>query len=166
MTRNTDRRTFLIAAGSAAATVALAGCSDDDNGDDGNGDGNGNGDVPEEVDQYLTDNEANLYDGTVEDHTGEGSITIMNGAGEDGLAFDPTAVRIDSGTEVTWEWTGEGGGHNVVSTESPEEFESDDGELIDEEGHTWSYTFENTGNYMYECTAHTALGQHGAIIVE
>lgn len=131
--------------------------------DDGGADAGG--DVPDEVDSYLSDNDANLYDGSAEDLTGQEEVTVMNGAGE-GFAYDQPAIRVDAGTTVVWEWTGEGGGHNVVSTESPEEFESDDGDLISDEGHTWSYTFEAEGNYMYHCTAHTAQGQHGAVIVE
>jgi serine/threonine-protein kinase len=186
MKQDTDRRTFLLAAGGAATTVALAGCSgngdEDENGGDGatddtggekgddtgdeNGGGGGPDGVPEEVHQYLTENEANLYEDELVDMTGEDAITIMNGAGEDNVAFDPAAIRIDAGTEVTWEWTGLGGAHNVVSRDvSDFEFSNPDG-LTDEEGHTWTYTFEETGNGMYHCEAHTALGQHGAIVVE
>ena len=163
-----DRRKFLMAAGATAATVAVAGCSGggDDGGDDGGDGGGAPEDVPESVHTYLTDNEANGYDNSVEDLTGESSVTIMNGAGSNNVAFDAAAIRIDSGTEVTWEWTGLGGAHNVVSRDQSDfEFANPEG-LIDEEGHTWSNTFEEAGNAVYHCEAHTAQGQHGAIIVE
>lgn len=164
-----QRRRFLQASGAVLVAGAFAGCNDengdpDPNGDDPEPDGDP---APDDVDAYLSDNNANLYDGTIEDETGQDSITIMNGAGDNGLAYDPPAVRIDAGTTVTWEWTGEGGAHNVVSAdESDFEFESDDGQLIDEAGHTFEFTFDEPGTAFYICTAHAAVGQHGAIVVE
>jgi halocyanin-like protein len=167
MKADMDRRKFLMAAGATAATVAVAGCSGGGNGDDGGDDGGGAPDnVPESVHTYLTDNDANLYDNSVEDHTGEDSVTVMNGAGSNNVAFDAAAIRIDAGTEVTWEWTGLGGSHNVVSRDQSDfDFENPEG-LLGDEGHTWSYTFEESGNAVYHCEAHTAQGQHGAVIVE
>lgn len=168
---NSDRRKFLAASGTAL-TIAVAGCSGggdsggDDGGDDGSSDGGDDGgmggNVPEEVDTYLNDNDANGYDGSVVDETGSSSVTIQVGAGSDGLAFDPAAVRVDSGTEVTWEWTGNGGSHNVAVNQGPTEFSS---ETVGEEGHTFSQTLES-GNYMYQCDPHATLGMHGAVIVE
>lgn len=179
MERIERKRRNLLAAGGTALAMTMAGCSsvvldrigngDDGHGDDDSGDDGGAGevpeDVPEQVHTYLTDNDANLYENSAEDLTGEDSVTIMNGAGDNNVAFDSPAIRITTGTEVTWEWTGLGGSHNVSTTEGDFEFENDEG-LIDEEGHTWSRTFEETGNAMYECVAHTAQGQHGAVIVE
>lgn len=156
-----NRRTFLQGTGALTVAGALAGCNgDDDTEPDGDP-------APDDVDAYLSDNNANLYDGTIDDETGQGEITIMNGDGPDGLSFNPAAVRIDAGTTVTWEWTGRGGAHNAVSQdESDFEFASDGGDLVDDEGHTWSYTFEEAGTALYHCQAHTAQGQHGAIVVE
>jgi serine/threonine-protein kinase len=164
MTKQTDRRTFLAAAGATAATVALAGCSgggDDD--DDGNG-GSGSADVPSEVDTYLSDNNAKNYDGSAVDETGSDSVSVTVGAGSAGLAFGPAAVIVSPGTEVTWEWSGEGGAHNVESTESPTEFRS--GEPVNSSSNTFSRTFESAGNYMYQCYPHRGAGMHGAIIVQ
>lgn len=162
---NSNRRKFLAASGTAL-TIAVAGCSGggDSGGDDGgdDGDNGGGGEVPEEVDTYLSDNEANGYDGSAADETGSSSVTIQVGAGSEGLAFDPAAVTVDDGTEVTWEWTGEGGGHNVAVNEGPTDFSS---ETVDEEGHTFSETLES-GNYLYQCDPHASLGMHGAVIVE
>ncbi|TVT94158.1 plastocyanin/azurin family copper-binding protein, partial [Haloferax volcanii] len=55
-------------------------------------------------------------DGGYEDLRGQSEVTIEVGAEGNGgaLAFSPAGVWIDTGTTVTWEWTGEGGGHNVV----------------------------------------------------
>lgn len=177
-----DRRKFL-AAGSTAAAISLAGCSSvllnriggsgdggEDGGDDG-GDGGGGGggmdrgeNVPEAVHTFLTENSANLYEGEAVDETGSGEISISVGAGE-GLAFDPPAVLVDSGTTITWEWTGEGGAHNVQSTgDSATEFSS--GSAQGGADITFSQTFEESGNQLYLCNPHQAVGMYGAVIVQ
>jgi len=126
------------------------------------GDSGGGSEAPAEVGSYLEENEANGYDGSVVDETDSDSVTIAVGAGGQGLAFDPAAVVVSAGTEVTWEWTGEGGGHNVEVNEGPTEFTS---ETVEEEGHTFSQELE-AGNYLYQCGPHSTLGMHGAVIVE
>lgn len=98
------------------------------------------------------------YEGTV-DARGENSVTIAVGAGG-GLQFDPAAVLVDPGTTVTWEWTGEGGGHNVAAVNGT--FES---EIVEDAGHTFEHTFEDEGISPYVCTPHEALGMKGAIAV-
>lgn len=165
----TRRHVLHASTASLLAVVSLAGCS-------GNGDGNGSDDEtptpepggPEErVDTYLTDNDANLYDGTIEDLTGESEVTVAVGAGDDGLAYDPPAARIDVDTTVVWEWTGRGGRHNINSeADIGSDFEYTSGDLIGEEGHTWSFTFEDTGVAVYYCQAHRSVGHHGGLIVE
>jgi halocyanin-like protein len=125
--------------------------------------GGGGGNVPSAVDSYLTENGANGYEGSVTDMTGQGSVTVEVGAGSQGLAFSPVAVTVDAGTEVTWEWTGNGGGHNVKINEGPTQFSS---ETVSEAGHTYSQTLDDPGNYLYQCTPHSALGMHGAVIVQ
>lgn len=155
-----DRRSTLKGVGAIGLGALLAGClgDDDDEPDE---------EIPDEVHEFLSGNNANAYDGSLADHTGEGEVTVDNGAGDQGFAYDPPALKIDAGTTVVWRWTGRGGGHNVVSRdESDFEFESDDGDLIDEAGHTFEYTFEEPGIAYYECTAHVAQGQVAAIIVE
>jgi halocyanin-like protein len=57
----------------------------------------------------------------VTDRTGESAVTVRvgtdgNGAG---FGFGPAVVRVDPGTTVTWEWTGEGGQHDVVAEKTP-----------------------------------------------
>jgi len=159
------RRDVLRGIGVTAMAGALAGCSTEtqNDGGDGGGDGGdgGGGEVPSEVDDYLSD--ANLYDGSIADMTGESNPTVMVGAGDQGYAFDPPAIRVSTGTTVTWEWTGSGGGHNVVH--DGDEFSSGD-EYISEAGHTYEYTFEETDNYLYYCVPHESLGMLGAVVVE
>jgi len=159
------RRTMLRTAGAVVAGVSLAGCPDDDPEPEPEPEP----DTPEgRVDEFLTEHEANLYDGTVEDLTGEEELTIDVGAGDDGLAYDPAAARIDVGTTIVWEWTGQGGAHNVYSNPGTDDTDFDfrSGDPVDEEGHTWSYTFEEEGVSNYYCEAHRAVGHLGALIVE
>ena len=155
---NLNRRRFLQGTGAAIAVGVLAGCTGN-----GNGNGNGGGDgPPEDIENHLSD--ANNYGGSLEDTTGESEVTVDVGVGSKGYAFDPAAVRISSGTTVTWEWTGEGGGHNVASVEGSEsEFTS--GERVDEEGHTYEQSFDSAGSQLYVCEPHTAQGMKGAIEV-
>ncbi|WP_302080386.1 halocyanin domain-containing protein [Salinibaculum rarum] len=148
-----DRRTVLRGAGALAVSGVLAGC--------GGGSDNSGGDVPSEVGDYLDG--ANNYDGSATDETDADSVTVMVGAGSNNFAFDPAAIRISTGTTVTWEWTGNGGGHNVVAED--ETFTSGD-EYVSEEGYTYNYTFEETGNYNYYCQPHKGAGMKGAVIVE
>jgi len=152
-----SRRRFVQGTGAAVTVGALAGCTGN-----GNGDGNGNGGVPQDIEDHLSD--ANNYEGSLEDMTGESEVTIDVGAGSNGLAFDPAAIRVSSSTTVTWEWTGEGGGHNVASVEGSEsDFSS--GDRVDEEGHTYEQSFDSTGNQLYVCEPHMAQGMKGAIEV-
>ncbi|QLG51149.2 halocyanin domain-containing protein [Natrinema halophilum] len=111
-----------------------------------------------------------------EDLTGEDEVTVDVGAG-DGLQFDPPAFRIDQDATVVWEWTGEGGSHNVVHVPEEEEslgienatgaeepvFET---EITDEAGFTFEHQFEDTGTYLYVCEPHRQQGMKGAVVVE
>ncbi|WP_096391274.1 halocyanin domain-containing protein [Halopenitus persicus] len=142
--RRTSRRAVLAAVGTAGLVLG-AGCLS------GDGDAAASGN-----DEWLEG--ANNYDGVV-DRTGESTVTVAVGAAG-GLAFDPVAVRIDAGTEVVWEWTGEGGQHDV--TEESGRFESD---LHRESGATFSHRFEEMGTYRYVCTPHQASGMRGAVDV-
>lgn len=102
------------------------------------------------------------YDGTV-DRSGQETVTVTVGAGEQGILFDPPAIQIDPGTTVVWEWTGEGGNHNVVEENGV--FES---ELVGETGYTFEYTFteDNEGEiFRYYCRPHQTLGMVGAVAV-
>ena len=151
-----DRRTVLRGVGTVALTGSLAGCGGSDDG----GNGGGDGDLPSKVTNYLSG--ANNFGGSATEKTDADSVTVKVGAGN-GLAFGPAAVRISTGTTVTWEWTGSGGGHNVVHEDG--EFTSGE-DYISESGHTYKHTFESAGSYRYYCVPHKASGMKGAVIVE
>mgnify|MGYP000182786547 CR=1 FL=1 len=99
---------------------------------------------------------------SVTDRTGEDAVTISVGAeGNNGaFAFDPPAVRVDPGTTVTWEWTGNGGQHNVSDVAG--NFESD---TSGESGFTFEQAFEEAGVVRYVCVPHETMGMKGAVIV-
>ncbi|KTG22595.1 halocyanin domain-containing protein [Haloferax profundi] len=106
-------------------------------------------------------------DGGYEDLRGQSEVTIEVGAEGNGgaLAFAPAGVWVDPGTTVTWEWTGEGGGHNVKMEEGPASLDS--GPAVAEAGTTYEYTFEeaDAGISKYYCEPHQALGMLGAVAV-
>jgi halocyanin-like protein len=143
-----QRRDFLTtaagAAGGAAAVGAGASPATAQNGPDFGG---------------WFDNVPN-FDG-VEDMTGEDSVTITVGAEpNNSWSFGPAAVQVDPGTEVVWEWSGNGGAHNVIGENA--DFES---ELVQEEGHTFSQTFDSEGIIKYFCRPHRSAGMKGAVVV-
>ncbi|WP_436925268.1 halocyanin domain-containing protein [Halosimplex amylolyticum] len=100
-------------------------------------------------------------DGVV-DETGKSEVTVEVGVqGNNGaFGFGPAAVRVDPGTKVVWEWTGEGTPHNVVAEDGS--FESD---MISEAGATFTHTFESAGVTKYACVPHKAMGMKGAVVV-
>lgn len=154
------RRDFMRTAGGATAAVASsAAATGTVAGEEEGGGGSSGGGVRPEWPSKVQD--ANL--GSYTDARGQDEVTIEVGAG-DGLAFDPTKVWVDPGTTVIWEWTGNGGKHNVDSVEGPAEFQSD---ITSEEGHTFSVdlTEENTGVIHYQCQPHAKVGMHAGIAV-
>ncbi|WP_256403511.1 halocyanin domain-containing protein [Halorubrum salinum] len=172
MSERLSRRRYVAGTGAALALGTLAGCSgggDGGSGGNGGGDDSGGGseaealdDVPSALDEYLSD--ARLYDGSILDYTGEDEVTVRVGAGDVGFAFDPPAIRVDAGTTVVWEWTGQGGAHNVQSAEdSASEFNS--GSAVTEEGTTFEQTFDSAGIQLYYCLPHQTSGMLGGIDV-
>lgn len=105
-------------------------------------------------------------DGGVEDLRGSDEVTVQVGAsGNSGnLAFSPAGIWIDPGTTVVWQWTGEGGQHNVESVDGPASFQSD---LVGEEGFTFEHTFGESaaGMTTYQCNPHASLGMLGGVAV-
>ena len=103
------------------------------------------------------------FDGVV-DRRGQSEVTVQVGAEGNGgaFAFGPAAIRVDPGTTVIWEWTGQGSSHNVVSEGDTYQYESD---LATEAGFTFEHTFEEEGVSRYYCTPHRSLGMKGAVVV-
>jgi nitrite reductase (NO-forming) len=101
------------------------------------------------------------YDGVV-DRTGESEVRVAVGsqANGGGFGFGPAAVQVSPGTTVVWEWTGEGGAHNVEATDGS--FESD---MVATAGHTFTHTFDDEGTTTYFCLPHRAMGMKGAVVV-
>ncbi|EMA04055.1 halocyanin precursor-like protein [Haloferax mediterranei ATCC 33500] len=116
----------------------------------------------ERVDEWMI-NSSN-FDGTVADETDTESVSVRVGTSGNGgnYAFEPPVLKISTGTTITWEWTGNGGGHNIVFQEA----DVDSGEIAVDSGETFKHTFETTGTYCYACEPHKGLAMKGAVIVE
>lgn len=111
-------------------------------------------------------------DGGYEDLRGQDEVTVEVGASGNGgdLAFSPSGIWIDEGTTVIWEWTGNGGDHNVVANGENSAFENthtdiNSGDPIGDEGHTYEYTFEEGGRTGYVCVPHRGVNMLGAVAV-
>jgi len=148
---NTATRRQLLSGIGATAVVGVAGCTS----------------------QGAETAESGPYDGvlrrannvdaeSVTDRTDAESVTVAVGVGEQGFAFDPAAVQVSPGTTVTWEWTGKGGGHNVVADAEDPAFVS---ELRAEAGYTFEHTFTDPGVYTYYCSPHRGYGMIGVVEV-
>jgi halocyanin-like protein len=114
------------------------------------------------VDEWLGD--VGNYDGVV-DETGSGELTVEVGSEANGgpYGFGPAAVRVDPGTEVTFEWISDT--HNVVVESQPGGADWSGDEPINNEGYTYSHTFETEGVYRYFCGPHRTMGMKGAFVV-
>ena len=78
------------------------------------------------------------------------------------FGFGPPAIHVDNGATVEWDWTGEGGGHNVISApDGP----LDSGEPVSQSGVQYKYTFDEDGIFTYICEPHEGLGMKGAVVV-
>ena len=176
-TASTGRRTFLKTTAAVSVTgTLLAGCTSTGNSSSGDGtsvtDNSGTPTNSSGTDSSSAsdgapafggwlDNTANYND--VTDKTDTSEITVTVGAeGNNGpYAFAPPAINIGTGTTVTWEWTGEGGSHDVVAQDGT--FES---ELTAEKDHTFEHTFDSSGTYKYFCEPHKTMGMKGVIVVK
>jgi halocyanin-like protein len=157
-----SRRAVLrTAAGATAASAATGTAAAQENGTEG-GDGGGGGGGPPDFGGFL--DQVGNFDGTTVDATGQDSATVEVGVQANGGAFGfgPPAIHVDNGATVQFEWTGEGGGHNVVSQgEGP----LDSGDAVSSAGVNYEHTFEEDGIYPYVCVPHEGLGMKGAIVV-
>jgi halocyanin-like protein len=186
-----SRRRFLAATGSTALVAGLAGCTGGGDGGDGGGGGDGSdggdggdsemtdtetsdggsmsGDYTEAeqrvVDYLQADPADDAFDGEFVDATGQDTISVAVGAEGNGgaFAFDPSAFVISAGTTVSWEWTGEGGQHNVQSVEESD-FDFTNGDPK-ESGDPYTQSFDDTGVGVYHCEPHATLGMKGGFVV-
>ena len=160
-----SRRGFLQAAAGGTAVAAASGTAaaqegNETSGNESSGGGGGGAPTgPPDLGGYLDD--ANNYDGSVVDATGQSEVTVEVGVGDTGLAFGPAAVHVDNGATVKFEWTGEGGAHNVVAED--ESFNS--GAPTASAGVNFEHTFSSDGVFNYYCNPHKASGMLGSIVV-
>lgn len=165
-----NRRTVLkaIGAGVAGGVVYTGAASA------GRNYGNGNG-----LGAFLNDEavlkDQPIWDSGVADKTGRSEADVSVGAltsvdvpeellppGEEApdvapFAFAPRALKVSPGTEVTWTWVA--GHHSVTSYNASADDPADHGQQFDSHGHadddhTFSYTFEEVGTYLYFCHPH------------
>lgn len=175
-----SRRKVLVGVGTVFASGAVAGCS-------GGTEGGSGGETTTRSEETTTGQTATKaaqettttddrpagvfgdwfegvsnYDG-LHDRRGQSEVRVRVGAeGNDGdFAFAPAAVQIDPGATVVWEWTGNGGGHNVVATDGT----FDSGSPVAEAGVNYRYTFDEAGVHRYYCAPHRALGMKGGVVV-
>jgi halocyanin-like protein len=169
-TTHTTRRRYLTAAGAAACL--LAGCG-------GNGDGGDGAPGPDDyplIDQWLTETELGgadeSYDGTFADRRGQDTVTVEVGTEGNGgnFAYAPSALVVSTGTEIRWNWTGEGNPHNVEALPEEQLGESDyefsSGEAVGGSGVQYTRTMDQVGIALYHCEPHFGLGMKGGIAVE
>ena len=145
------RRDFMrTAGGSAAATTAVVASS-------------GTATAQEEIPEW---DYIDGVDGGEEDLRGQDEVTVTVGAPGNGgdLAFEPAGIWIDPGTTVIWEWTGDGGEHNVETVDGPADLDS---ELTAEAGFTYEHEFteDDEGITDYVCAPHEGLDMKGAVAV-
>jgi halocyanin-like protein len=153
-----NRRDFLRTAGGTAGTAAAVAASGSATAASEGGGGGGGGAKPD-VGGYLQG--ANNYDGEIVDARGQDEVTIDVGAG-DGLSFGPAAVWVDVGTTIVWEWTGNGGAHNVISDNVSA---VDSGSPVGDTGTTYEFTPESSQIIEYYCSPHESSGMLGAVAV-
>jgi plastocyanin len=91
------------------------------------------------------------------------SVTVAVGP-DDRLRFHPETFEVAVGGTVTWEW--ESDSHNVGVSAQPDgaDWPAHDETLYDT-GHTYSYTFEVSGEYDYYCSPHRGAGMVGSFTV-
>lgn len=183
------RRREFVSTACVAAVTGVTGCTGGGNGD---GEGNGgtgdaeNGDEENREDEDSPQEDIDTtegQDGNATDMTGQDEVDVEVGAGETGFRFDPADIVVDAGTTVVWTWVGGGGSHDVTHAEGDEPYEPSDeeapiqreaggetplfkSELVNGDGHEFTYTFEESGTYEYVCTVHVTQGMVGSVEVE
>ncbi len=120
---------------------------------------------------YLTgaDTDGSAVTATA-DARGNDEVVVQVGRGSNGFKFSPGAVLVDPGATVVWEWTGQGGSHNVIH-ETGTEFASageqlfSSGDPVGGSGTTFEHAFSDAGAYQYFCDPHKSLDMKGVVAV-
>ena len=156
-----SRRALLRGVAGATAASTAAGTAAAQEGEGGGEGGGGGGGNQRPVFPSYVDGAAG---GDYSDERGSSEVTVEVGTGSQSVAFTPTNMWIDEGTTVTFEWVSNG--HNVLPNSQPEGVGwSGSGESLEDEGFTYSHTYESGGMYTYYCSPHEQLGMKGAIAV-
>ncbi|QIB73455.1 halocyanin [Halogeometricum borinquense] len=91
--------------------------------------------------------------------------TVTVGPGND-LVFSPGTgepLEIAPGTTVEFVW--DSNNHNIVVESQPDGANWQGHEPIENEGFTYTHTFETLGEYSYFCQPHKSAGMVGTIVV-
>lgn len=144
------------ASASVAALAGVAGCID-------GGGGEGNEPVLDTEPDYKGwfKGVSNYRD--TKDRRGQDTTTVRVGASANNgmFGFGPPAIAVTPGTTVQWDWTGEGGRHNVVS----EADLFDSGRAVERANATFEHAFDQPGVFRYVCEPHGGVGMRGAVFV-
>ena len=82
------------------------------------------------------------------------------------FAFEPgtdSPLEIKPGTKVEWVW--KGNNHNIVVESQPDGANWEGHEPTENEGFTYSHTFETKGDYHYYCEPHRSQGMVADLVV-
>lgn len=89
---------------------------------------------------------------------------VTNMDAEQVYYFEPAEITIQPGDTIKWINVQEDM-HNAVADAVPKGTEFFESPMLEEEGASWSYTFNKAGTYSYHCHPHAAAGMKGMITV-
>jgi halocyanin-like protein len=114
-----------------------------------------------QVDNWLENND---FDGRLEDGRNQSQVTIKVGADGNGgnFAYDPNAILVSQGTELVFEWSGRGGGHDVTWDQG----DFPDSESTSSAAKSYSVTMDESGVFLYFCDEDQPGGGRGAVVVQ
>jgi plastocyanin len=94
---------------------------------------------------------------------GNGGLVVTTSVDVNDSSFDPDAIQVDPGAEVTWTWTG-GESHNVTWVDAGAGLATSP---TQSQGTHQVTMPETAGEYTYYCTLHGTPtgGMHGRVVV-